>query len=38
MEECNVKIERDPRKSLKKIKFKHSNNLFVTWIDENARY
>jgi len=37
MEECNVKIVRDPRKSLKEIKFKNSKNLFVTWINENAR-
>jgi len=37
MEECNVKIVRNPRKSLKQIKFKQSKTLSVTWIDENAR-
>ena len=36
MEGCSVKIEREPRKSLKEIKFKNSKNLSVTWIDENA--
>jgi len=37
IEECNVKIVRDPQKSLKEIKFKNSKNLSVTWVDENAR-
>jgi len=37
MEECNVNIERDPRKSLKEILFENSKNLSVTLIDDNAR-
>jgi len=36
MEERNVKIVRDPRKSLKSIKFNNSKNLSVTWCKENA--
>jgi len=37
MEERNVKIVHDPRKSLKSIKFNNSKNLSVTWFEENAR-
>jgi len=37
MEVRNVKIERDPRKSHKKMKFHSSKNLYVTWFDKNAR-
>ena len=37
MEERNVKIVRDPRKSLKSIKFNTFNDLSVTWFKENAR-
>jgi len=36
MEERNVKIVRDPRKSLKSIKLKNSKNLSVTWFEENV--
>jgi len=36
MEERNVKIVRDPRKSLKSIKFNNFKNLSVTWFKENA--
>ena len=37
MEERKVKIVRDPRKSLKLIKFNNYLNLYVTWFDKNAR-
>jgi len=37
MEERNVNIERDPRKSLKEILFENSKDLSVTWFDDNAR-
>jgi len=37
MVERKVKIVRDPRKSLKSIKFNKSKILFVTWFKENAR-
>ena len=36
MEKHNVKIVRDPRKSLKSIKFNNFKNLSVTWFEENA--
>jgi len=36
MEERNVKIVRDPRKSLKSIKLNNFKNLSVTWFKENA--
>jgi len=37
MEERSVKIVRDPRKSLKSIKFNNSKTFDVTCIDENGR-
>jgi len=37
MEERNVKIVLDPRKSLKSIKFNSFKNLCETWVKENAR-
>jgi len=36
MEERKVKSVRDPRMSLKSIKFNHFKNLFVAWFEENA--
>jgi len=37
MEERNVKIVSDPRKSLKSIKFNNFKHISVMWFEENAR-